>query len=80
MSIFDNIRTIGDSLTSIVVATCGISQSVENLVDSTNCITSACKAHATELELDAVFECEKNSLTREQRIAEHKAKLAELAK
>ena len=78
MAIFADIRIISESFTKVIVSACKISDSVENLVESSNHCTAAIKAHANELELDAIFECDKNSLTREQRIAEHKAKLADL--
>ena len=73
-----NLSTISNSITQVIVSLCGITQSVDNLVDSVNSATHAISRHALELDKDAEFECEKNAATRAKLIAEYSAELEKI--
>ena len=70
-----NLSTISNSITQVIVSLCGITKSVDNLVDSANSATHAISRHAEELDKDAEFDCKQNALKRAKLLTDLSAEL-----
>ena len=70
-----NLTTIGNSITKVIVSITGITESVDNLINSANSVTHAISRHADELDKDAEFDCKQNALKRAKLLTDLSAEL-----
>lgn len=75
---FETIGTILRAISSLVTSLVGITQSIDNVVASTNHATNALKSTAEELDNDVAFTCQKKQATRTAAILKYEKELSDL--